>query len=214
MSEQLQHLIDKIRTEGVSKADAEAKTILDKARSEAARLEREAAEKAAQLIRQAEADSKAYAERGRKALEQACRDTILTLRQSLETLFERLLLQKVESAYTPEAFRHFLQDVIRAYLAQGHKAGNLLITVPADQLDSLRAYILKALHDAAVEGLVIQSSNDVIKGFTVTLKDNHVEHDFTPEAVAETMARLVRPDLAELLRTAAGPAPKDAPGAS
>jgi hypothetical protein len=34
-----------------------------------------------------------------------------------------------------------------------------------------------------------------------------VEHDFTPEAIAETLARLVRPDLGALLRQAAD-APK------
>jgi V/A-type H+-transporting ATPase subunit E len=213
MSEQLQHLIEKIRTEGVAKADAEAKTILDRARTEAARLEREAADKAAHIIKKAEADSVAYAERGRRALEQASRDTILTLQQSIETLFERVLLTKVEDAFSPESFRSFLQDVIRAYLAQGHKAGNLQVSVPANEADSLRAYILKALHDAAVEGLVIRSSNDVVKGFKVMLKDNHVEHDFTAEAVAETMARFVRPDLAALLRNAAA-APKDAPRGS
>ncbi|MFO7535439.1 MAG: hypothetical protein R6X19_07125 [Kiritimatiellia bacterium] len=213
MSEQLQHLIEKIRTEGVTKADAEAKTILERARTEAARLEREAADKAAQLIKKAEADSLTYAERGRKAIEQASRDTILTLQHSIETLFERILLAKVEEAFSPESFRGFLQDVIRAYLALGHKAGNLLVTVPAHEADSLRAYILKALRDSAVEGLIIQSSNDVAQGFKVMLKDNHVEHDFTAEAVAETMARFVRPDLAALLRNAAA-APKDAPRAS
>jgi V/A-type H+-transporting ATPase subunit E len=203
MSEQLQHLIERIRSEGVTKADAESRAILDKARAESERIEADAREKAAALIKKAESDANAYAERGRKALEQASRDTILTVRQAVEALFQRLFQEKTEAAFTADAFNAFLHDVVKTYLTQGRGAAD--ITVPADQEAAVRDYFLKAFQDAGRSGWTIRSSNDVIKGFRVSFKDNHVEHDFTAEAIAETLGRLVRPDLADLLRKSQTP---------
>jgi V/A-type H+-transporting ATPase subunit E len=203
MSEQLQHLIDRIRTEGVGKADTEAQAILEKARLEAARLEREALDRAAVIVKKAEADAAAHAERGRKALEQASRDTILTVRQTLEALFDKVFRRRVETALTPEAFQAILRDVITAYLAQGHGANGLDITVPAGREDAVRNDILKTFQAEAAAGVTIRSSNDVIAGFRVSFVRDHVEHDFSPEAIAETLARLVRPDLGALLKQAA-----------
>lgn len=208
MSEQLQHLIEKIRAEGVTKADAEARDILVKARDEAARIESDAAEKAEALLKKAEANAKAHAERGRKALEQASRDMILTVSQAVEALFTRLLQEKVGAAFTPDSFRSFLHDVVKSYLAQGHSAASLEVSVPPDMEIAIRDFILKAFQETAAQGMTIRSSNEVIKGFRITFKDSHVEHDFTPEAIAEAMARLVRPHLAELLRSAVNGMPK------
>jgi V/A-type H+-transporting ATPase subunit E len=208
MSEQLQHLIERIRTEGVGKADAEAGAILIKAREEAARLEREAKDRAAAIVKKAEADAAAYAERGRKALEQASRDILLTVRLALEGLFDKVFRRQVETALTPEAFQSILRDVITAYLAQGHGAAGLEITVPAGQDEAMRASLLKTFQAEAVNGVTIRSSNDVIAGFRVSFHHEHVVHDFTPEAIAASLARMVRPDLAALLRQAGADASK------
>ncbi len=202
MSEQLQHLIEKIRTEGVSKADTEAQAILAKARDDAARIERDAVEKARSLVKQAESASQAFAERGHTALEQASRDMILTVSQAVESLFTRLLQEKVDAAFTPETFHSFLHDVIQSYLDQGHSAEGLAITVSPEHEKALRDFILKAFQESVAQGVTIRSSNDVIKGFRVAFKSNHVEHDFSTEAIAEAMTRLVRPHLADLLRSA------------
>ncbi len=207
MSEQLQHLIEKIRMEGISKADAEAWAILEKARDEATRIEREAAEKASVLLKTAASSSQLHADRNRKALEQASRDMLLTVTQSVELLFTRIFQEKVDAAFTPETFNTFLHDAIKSYLAQGHAAAALEVTVPADKVNAIRDFMLKAFQETASQGITIRSSNNVIQGFRIAFKDLHVEHDFTTEAIAEALARLVRPHLAELLRSAAARPP-------
>ena len=205
MSEELQHLLEKIRTEGIARADAEARAILEKAREEAAAILADSREKADTLLKKADADSQAYAERGRKALEQASRDTILTVQQAVENLFNRIVRERVEAALTPEAFQALLRDVINGFLAQGRPAREMEITVSPAQESAIRAYLLQALQQTVAEGVTIRSSNEVVKGFRIAFRDSHVEHDYTVEAIAETMAKLVRPHLAELLRKAGTP---------
>jgi V/A-type H+/Na+-transporting ATPase subunit E len=208
MSDELQHLIEKIRAEGVTKADAEARAILAKAREDAARIERDAGEKAAALLKKAELTAQAQAERGRKALEQASRDMVLIVSQAVEALFMRLLQEKVDAAFTPETFRSFLYDAVKSYLSQDHSAAGLELTIPAQNELEIRDFLLKAFKESAAQGVTIQSSNEVLKGFRVAFKDNHVEHDFTSEAITEALARLVRPHLADLLRSALTSTPK------
>ncbi len=152
MSEQLQHLIEKIRTEGVAKADEEARAILVKARENAARIEREAMEKAEALMIHAEAVSKAHAERDRKTLEQAARDMVLTVSQAVEALFFRLLQEQVDAAFTPDTFLSFLHDVVSSYLAQAHSAASLEVTVPLGKEVEIRDFILKTFQQSAEIG--------------------------------------------------------------
>jgi len=213
MSEQLQHLIERIRAEGVDKADAEARAILEKARTEAARIEREARDRAVALVKKAEAEAAAHAAHGRKALEQASRDTLLTVRQSLESLFDKLFRREVEKALTHEAFQGFLQKVVQDFLARQTEQGGLEVTVPTALIEDVRQYLIKTFQAEAAKGVTIRSSNEVITGFRVAFTHGHVELDFTPEAIAETLARLVRPDLGALLREATGTA-KGQPAAS
>lgn len=208
MSEQLQHLIERIRTEGVGKADEEARAILEKARAEAARVERDAHTRAAEITNKAKADAAAAEERGRKSLEQAARDTILTVSQTLEALFDKLFRRQVENTLTHEAFQSILRDVIAAYLAQGHGKTGLELTVPAGAQEAVRDYLVKTFQAEAANGVTIRSSSEVIAGFRVSFVRDHVEHDFTPEAIADALARLVRPDLGALLRQAVSAMPK------
>ena len=136
---------------------------------------------------------------------------MLTVRQAVEALFDRLLLDKVESVFTPEAFQSLLQDVIHAYAAKGHEAGNMTVIVSPESEASARAFLLAAFRDSFAKGLEVRSSNGVIKGFRVAFRDNHVEHDFTAETIAEALARLVRPHLAELIRGASATGKPSAP---
>ena len=208
MSEQLQHLIERIRTEGIGKADEEARAILEKARAEAARLAQDAQARAAEIVRKAQADADAYDARGRKSLEQAARDTILTVSHTLEALFDKLFRRQVENTLTPEVFQAILRDVVAAYLAQGHGATGLELTVPAGKQEAIRDFLVKTFQAEAANGVTIRSSNDVIAGFRVAFLRDHVEHDFTPEAIAESLAHMVRPDLGALLRQAGAGKPK------
>ena len=63
MTEDLQQLLDRIRREGVEKAETEAKAIVEAARKEAAETLAKAKTEAEGLRKEAEKDAKAFAQR-------------------------------------------------------------------------------------------------------------------------------------------------------
>ena len=52
----------------------------------------------------------------------------------------------------------------------------------------------------------VRADRGVVRGFKVALDGENVRHDFTAAAIAEAMAAMVRPRLAEILRQASQPA--------
>ena len=86
MTEELQSLLDRIRTEGVERAEAEAEGIVGEAQERARDIVAEAEAEADELRRQAEADAEASRERGERALDQAGRDFLLTLQKRIEAI--------------------------------------------------------------------------------------------------------------------------------
>lgn len=202
MSEQLQHLIDRIRSEGLEKAEAEAARIRDAAKADADAIVQQASRQAEALVKKAETDAQTYAERGRQSLDQAARDLILTVQQAVEAAFDRLLQGKVAAALTPDTLHALIRDAIRAYAAQGANVGEMTLRLAPDAEKTFRESAIGAFQEAISQGLRIQSDNGVIAGFKVTFSRDHVEHDFTAAAIAESLSRLVRPHLAERLRAA------------
>jgi V/A-type H+-transporting ATPase subunit E len=58
-----------------------------------------------------------------------------------------------------------------------------------------------------ISGLNLKADNDVLKGFKVSFKDDHVYLDFTNEAVAEALSQLLRPHLSEIVKQVAAEKP-------
>lgn len=83
MEEQLQGLLDRIRREGVERAETEAAGIVEAAEERARGIVADAQAQADGLRAHAEADAEASRERGSKALEQAGRDFLLSLQTDL-----------------------------------------------------------------------------------------------------------------------------------
>ena len=66
-----------------------------------------------------------------------------------------------------------------------------------------RAGIAKENKDKLATGLEIQSDRNLFKGFTVGVRGGQVMHDFSKDAIAESLASFLRPELAELVKQAA-----------
>ena len=96
--EDLQGLLEKINRDGVEKAEAEAKKIIDDARAKADALVKDALAQSAQAKADAEKASAAYAERAAETIRQAARDVVIGVKDSLTALLENLLAKDVEKA--------------------------------------------------------------------------------------------------------------------
>ena len=200
MTEDLQQLLDRIRREGVEKAQAEAKAIVDAARKEAADITAKAKADAEALRKDAEKDAKAFESRAEQQVRQAVRDVNLQVAQDLEKVVMSLLNKDVKAAMSDGAtLTQWISQAVSAYLKGGEKEIEVeLGGSAAAQVAALQ----KELRAAAAEGVKVTGSSAFPEGFTIRLAGGRVEQCFTADAVTDALARLLRPQVAALLKGA------------
>ena len=200
MSEEqhLQALLNKIHTEGVAKAEAEAAKILAEAEAKGKAIVAEAERRAADQAAKAERDAQAFAQRAADSVRQAARDVVLAVGKAIQGQFDALLLSQTTVALSdPTRLTTLIEAAVTAYLAGGQKDLTVCLSEKAaDIAAALRAAFAKQ----AVAGVALTLDATVDAGFRIRLENGRVEHDFTAAAVTETIARRLRPQLAELLQ--------------
>ena len=198
MAEQLQHLIDRIRQEGVENGEKTAEALVAEAKKKAAGIVAEAQKKAQDATAKAEADAKAFAERGRQTLQQAARDLLISIGGSVGRVVSGVVDAKVGAALTPETVGQMLVKLAAAY----GSAGNLTVALGEADAAALKGGVSKEVNDMLAKGLQIESDREIFKGFRLGTKGGQVFHDFTKEAIAESLANFLRPDLADVVKKA------------
>jgi V/A-type H+-transporting ATPase subunit E len=198
MAEELQGLLDKIQKDGVAKADAASKTLVDEATSQAVAIVKAAEAKAAKLIADAEEDAKQFEQRARSSLQQAARDLVLTVGEAVNAALAKVVATHADAALTGEALGKIIEVAVATYAATG-----ATVTLAQDQQAAVQDYFRAALSDAARGGIVLASDNGVVSGFTVKLDGDSVTNDFTGKAISAALGALLRPDLAAIVNEAA-----------
>jgi len=198
MAEELQGLLDRIQKEGIDRAETEAAKITADAKTRAKAIVAEAENQAKALLAKAEADSGLFRQRSENAVSQAARDVILSVGEAVTETLQAIVARQVDAAMNTDALPGFIQDAIRAYTAaQGDTAIEILLS--EQQKEAITAYFMKAFAAKMKGGLTIRGSRSVISGFTVTLKDSGLQHDFTGEALTGAIGQLLRPQLAKIV---------------
>ncbi len=199
MAAELQSLLDRIQTEGIAKADAEAKRILEEARAKAGAIVAEAEEQRLSFRAQAEAEARQFQQRAEQAVRQAARDVVLGVTSSIEQALHRVLFAKVSEALTPDFLATLIADVIRTYAQSPDAGGGLQLVLKPEQTEKLAAVVLQGVQDDAKQNVQIRSDNGITAGFRVLLANGRIEHDFSATAVQSAMSHLLRPELSKLL---------------
>jgi V/A-type H+-transporting ATPase subunit E len=203
MTEDLQSLLERIRSEGVARAEADAERILSEARERAAGIVSAAEADAAGLRRTAETDAAASAERGRMALEQAGRDFLIALRRSVDDVLRGTLHESVGEALAPELLGEILVRLVDAYAAHDMGESRIDVLLSPEDRAAVGSIIMEKYRRAVEQGLILRPDPRVDKGFKVSLADDSMYHDFTAEALAEALAPVLKGPLADVVRRAA-----------
>lgn len=191
MAEELQHLLEKIQHDGVEKANAASTAIVAEAKSRAEAVVREAEARAEALRAKAESDAAAFEERSRKTVAQAARDAVLDVKASIAKLLEDLLAKDVHAALSDCAnSAPLVMDAIRAAGTDAEVAAGARLA------EALRAQLAAK----AADGLKVVLDESTGAGFSVRLDGGRVEHDFSEAAIAKSLSRRLRPDLAALVK--------------
>ena len=203
MEEQLQSLLDRIRREGVDRAEAEAASIVDEAKERARLVVAEAEAEADVLRRQAEADAAASRERAEKALEQAGRDFLLALQKSIEAILRETLRDTVAKALTPDVVADMLVRLAEAYAAHDMNESRVDVLLAPEDREAIAALVMRKYRDLVNQGLTLRADERLDKGFKVSFVDDNLYHDFSLTALAEALAPVLKPPLGEIVERAA-----------
>jgi len=202
MAEELQHLLDAIRKEGVQKAEEQAEAIITEARRKARDIREKAEAEAKQMREEAAQDARREREAGEEALRQSGRDVVLAVGKSIEVLLKRCLQADVGEALAPDTLRDILKDMAHSYFEASAHEGPAHVYVAEKDEQALAGFVAHQLRDWVRHGAELHTSPRIQKGFRVGYGKESFYHDFTQEAIAEEMCRLLRPRLQAILRDA------------
>jgi V/A-type H+-transporting ATPase subunit E len=193
MAEELKHLIEQIQKEGVEKAQKEADALIKKAKTKADKITAKAEEKAEKTRQKAEADAEAFAQRSIKTLEQAARDLLITVGQGCEKVITETLGQATEKALSGDLLEKMILRVV-----EQHPDESLELHVSEKDKKGLVAFCTQ-LASKKKQTIELVSDAEVLNGFKLGFKDKSVYLDFSGEAIAESLASFLRPELAKIV---------------
>jgi len=196
MTQDLQQLLEKIQRDGVDKANAEADRILAEARAKAKTAVESARTEAAKIKADARQEAEAFEHRAEETIRQSARDTVLNVEKAVTGLFQRLLLNDINAALNEKTdlIAGLAAEAVHAYLGE---KGGIEVAAAAKLADVLR----KKLASAAANGVTIATDETTGAGFRIRLANGRIEHTFTGAAIAETLAKHLRPRLAALMKS-------------
>ena len=102
MSQHVQELIDKIKTEGVQAAEGKAKEIEDRAKVTAEKIVADAKARAEHIIKEAGAEVERTRTSTESALKQSARDTLLALKKEIEGTLQKVVAKEVKGALSAD----------------------------------------------------------------------------------------------------------------
>ncbi|HRR33830.1 MAG TPA: hypothetical protein P5026_07025 [Kiritimatiellia bacterium] len=195
MTQDLQQLLEKIQRDGVEKAQAEAEALLADARKKATSILDAAQAEAAKVKAEARQEAEAFERRAEETMRQAARDTVTKVEKAVTRLLQRLLLENVNAGFdaNPDLVADLAVEAVRVHL--GAKGG-IEVEAAAKLADVLRA----KLAAEAAQGVTVVTDETAGTGFRLRLANGRVEHTFTGAAVAEALAKQLRPRLAALMK--------------
>jgi V/A-type H+-transporting ATPase subunit E len=200
MSESLQNLIDRIQQDGVDKAEAQARAIVEEARRKADSIVKQAEAEADARLAKAQRDAELFTERSIRAIGQAARDVVIAVERVVSVMLEKTIQGEVDAALTTETVSRIIEAAVAAYVATGQNRVDVLLE--PEQQRAVLALARTRFASLLQKGVEIRGDNSVVSGFRAVLVDRHVEHDFTGESIARALSQVLRPHQADVLRKA------------
>ncbi len=200
MDVQLNELIEKIKTDGISSAKDEAEKILSDAARRKEEIIKEAEKEALAMKNAAKEEAKRMEASGKAALEQAARDMILKVRQSIQQISDAILAKKSGEALSGDG----LAKIVTAALEKWDgKEGELSLLLSEADAQKLGKDLTSQLAAKFGEGVEIKPFSGIAAGFRIGTKEGGSYYDFSSREIAEMLSQLVNPQLAAIVEEAA-----------
>lgn len=196
--ENLDGLIQKIRQEGVERAQQEADALLAAAKQQAAAIIQAAEQRAAQLIGEAQERIQQDATALRQAQERAARDWLLAVRAELTDVLQRLIRRECRAALASPALAELIRNVAVEWMR--HNGGkDLALLLNEQDARTLGDSFLARLQSELGAGVDVKPHPDLEAGFHIGGQGEAMRFDFTDAALAESLAAYLNPRFAQAL---------------
>jgi len=193
----IQSLLDKIKEKGIDEAKRNSQEILEGARSEAEKIVREAEKEAQRIVASAEEEAEKIKRALENDLRQRGRDLIISTRNEIIGLFDRVLRRHVASALTPE----FMKEMIVRILEKWDFEEGTQIEILADNgvAEELEERLYQEMEEELRNGVMVRPVKGMGAGFRIGGKGEDMYYDITEEAIVDILMRTLHPRFARFL---------------
>lgn len=198
MELQVQELLERIKSEGVEAARAEANRIIGSAEEKAGRIVSEAERSAAELEASAKVRIEAMEKASRLALNQASRDTILALRGKVQLFMSNAILASTSEALSAEYLSKILPEILKEMVKD--VSGDIQVLLPGKTIASLDSALANRLSLELGKGITFKPFEGLDAGFRIAVDGSSAHYDFSAEAVAQILASRVNARLGEYVK--------------
>ena len=199
MSQHVQELIDKIKTEGLQAADQKAKEVEDSAKAGVQRIIADAEVKAKHIVADAEAKAQATRESTEMALKQAARDTLLALRKEIEGVLQKVIAKETKGALSPEQLAGIISEIVKGSVKANLAESNIEVTVSAADLKTLEDGFAAKIQKEIKQPVTFKSADGISTGFTISFDEGKSCFDFTEASLVEYLGTYLNTQVAALL---------------
>lgn len=198
MAEDINQLIEKIQQEGIQVAEEKAREIESQAKKDAGQLIEKAKSEAQKIILEAEDKIRRLEETAKASLSQAGRNTLISLREDINGLLNKVLILTIGQALQAQELSGILHSLISESVKQNKSS--ILISVSKEDLEKLEKTFLSGLKEELKKGITIRALEDITAGFLISYDAGKSHFDFTDKALAGYIGGYLKPKLAELLK--------------
>ena len=202
MDFQLQELIDKIKKDGVSSAEAAAAQITADAEKKAASIVEEAQKKSDDMIKNAKSEIARLEKASEDAVTQACRNMLISFRDSLVAELDGIIQSETAKSYSPDLMKTLIPETVKAW-SKNADASELSVILSEKDLKSLEDELKAALKTEISKGLEIKPDSTLSAGFRIGVNNGAAFYDYSAESVADLFTSYLNPRVAQIMKNAA-----------
>lgn len=202
MDFQLQELIDKIKKDGVSSAEAAAAQITADAEKKAASIVEEAQKKSDDMIKNAKSEIARLEKASEDAVTQACRNMLISFRDSLVAELDGIIQSETAKSYSPDLMKTLIPETVKVW-SKNADASELSVILSEKDLKSLEDELKAALKTEISKGLEIKPDSTLSAGFRIGVNNGAAFYDYSAESVADLFSAYLNPRVAAIMKEAA-----------
>ncbi len=202
MSQQVQELINKIKSEGIDSAKQKASEIEKQAQQKAQDIIEKAQQEAEQIIQKAENESQLKKEKTENALKQSSRDMILTLKKEIKKILDNIIQEDVKEVLSRDRMAQIIAVSINAFLDQGKPDHDIIVTVSEKDQQAIKKSVFTKIKGKVKEGIVFRTSGLLDKGFSISFDAGKSAFDFSDQALAEYLSNFLHAETSQIIQSA------------